>query len=297
MKSNRRDFLKKGSLGVLAASFVPFSAKAENNFVCDPTTEDISGPFFLEGAPQTNSLVDEDYEGERFYLTGRVSATDCETGLANAVLDFWHADESGAYDEEGFTFRGKVITDAEGNYNLETIIPGKYLNGANYRPSHIHLRVQTEGYDELITQIYFKGDGDIEGDHWASNPSAINRIIPVLQGSDGNWSGTFDVVLSGDGPIGINELQKEYGDLSQNYPNPFSTATRLFIVLNKNAHTLIEIYDQKGRLVKVLMNQKLEKGRYELNWNAVSLNDGLYTAVWHSDAKLIKSIKMIKQNH
>jgi protocatechuate 3,4-dioxygenase beta subunit len=297
MKSNRRDFLKKGSLGVLAAALVPFKVKAENNSVCDPTTEDISGPFFLEGAPETNSLIDEDYSGERFYLTGRVTATDCETGLANAVLDFWHADESGAYDEEGFTFRGKVITDAEGNYNLETIIPGKYLNGANYRPSHIHLRVQSEGYTELITQIYFKGDVDIEGDHWASNPSAINRIIPVSQDSEDNWSGTFDVVLSANEPVGVNELQKEYGDLSQNYPNPFNTTTRLFLVLNKNTHILIEIFDQKGGLIKVLMNQKLEKGRYELNWNTVSLNDGVYTAVWHSDAKLIKSIKMIKQNH
>lgn len=296
MKSNRRDFLKKGSLGVLAAALVPFKVKAENNLVCDPTTADISGPFFLEGAPETNSLIAEDYTGEKFYLTGRVSTTDCETGLANAVLDFWHADESGAYDEEGFTFRGKVITDAEGNYNLETIIPGKYLNGANYRPSHIHLRVQSEGYTELITQIYFKGDVDIEGDDWAGNPSAINRIIPVSQDSEDNWSGTFDVVLSANEPVGINELQKEYGDLSQNYPNPFNTITRLFLVLNKNAYTLIEIYNQKGGLVKVLMDQKLEKGRYELNWNAISLNNGVYTVVWHSDSKLIKSIKMIKHN-
>lgn len=296
MKSNRRDFLKKGSLGVLAASLVPFKVKAENNSVCDPTTEDIMGPFFSEGAPETNSIVPSDYQGQRLFLSGKLNAIDCDSNIANAVLDFWQADENGAYDNEGYRFRGKVITDEDGNYNLETIIPGKYLNGSQYRPSHIHLKVQAVGYDELITQIYFQGDTDIAADPWASSSSAINRIIPVNPGFAGDWFGNFDIVLSGNGPVGINELQKEYGDLSQNYPNPFNTTTRLFLVLNKNAHTLIEIFDQKGGLIKVLMDQKLEKGRYELNWNAVSLNNGVYTVVWHSDAKLIKSIKMIKHN-
>ena len=59
-------------------------------------------------------------------------------------MDFWQADEYGDYDNVGFNFRGKIITDENGNYNLETIIPGKYLNGSQYRPSHIHLKVQAE---------------------------------------------------------------------------------------------------------------------------------------------------------
>jgi protocatechuate 3,4-dioxygenase beta subunit len=297
MKSNRRDFLKKGTLGVFAASLIPFQLKANNGSVCDPTTTDILGPFFSEGAPQTSSIVPEDYEGERLFLTGKLSTTDCDTIIVAAVLDFWQADASGAYDNDGFKFRGKIITDENGNYNLETIIPGKYLNGSQYRPSHIHLKVQAEGYDDLVTQIYFEGDVDIPSDPWASSASAINRIISVNSGFAGDWFGTFDVVLSGEGPIGINELQKEYGDLSQNYPNPFNRSTRMFLVLNKNAQTLIEIYDQKGSLIKVLMNQDLAKGRYELNWTDTSLSNGIYTTVWTSDNKLVKTIKMIHQTN
>jgi len=297
MKSNRRDFLKKGSLGFLAASFIPFQLKAEDLELCDATTPDILGPFFSEGAPETNSIVPEDFQGELLNLTGRLTATDCETGIANAVMDFWQADENGAYDNTGFNFRGKIITDTQGNYNLLSIIPGKYLNGSQYRPAHIHLKVQAEGYDDLVTQIYFEGDSDIPSDPWASNPSAINRIIPVSPGFNGDWFGAFDVILSGDGPIGINELQKEYGDLSQNYPNPFNCSTRMFLVLNKNAQTLIEIYDQKGALIKVLMDQDLEKGRYELNWSDKALTNGIYTTIWTSNGKLVKTIKMIQQNH
>lgn len=295
MAANRRDFIKKGAFALIASS-MPFKLKAESSLDCDPTTSDILGPYFSEGAPETNSIVPTDYEGAHLFLSGTLFATDCDNGIANAVMDFWQADEAGRYDNEGFKFRGKILTDENGNYNLETIIPGKYLNGSQYRPAHIHLKVQAEGYDELVTQIYFQGDESISIDPWASAPSAANRIISIDAGFAGDWFGTFDVVLSGDGPaIGLNELQREYGDLSQNYPNPFSLQTKLFLVLNKDAMTEIEIFDLKGSRIKVLVAQNLAKGRYEFNWGSESILEGVYTVVWRSDNKLVKTIKMIKQ--
>ena len=294
MNSNRRDFLKKGSLGVLAASFVPFISKASTTPACELTTEDILGPYFSEGAPQTNSIVPEDYEGEFLFLNGKLSTTNCEVGIASAVLDFWQADENGDYDNSGFNFRGKVLTDDDGNYALETIVPGKYLNGSQYRPSHIHLKVQAEGYEDLVTQIYFEGDVSIQADPWASSTSAVNRIIPLNSGLAGDWFGTFDIVITNG--VGINEPRREFGDLTQNFPNPFSQQTTLFLVLNKGADTRIEIYNQQGKLVDTLLDQKMPKGRYELNWEASKLSNGIYTAVWTADKKLVKTIKMIKQN-
>jgi protocatechuate 3,4-dioxygenase beta subunit len=296
MSSNRRDFLKKGGLGVLAASIIPFISKASNTASCEATTEDILGPFFSEGAPQTNSIIPIDYEGEKLFLNGRLSNTSCEDGIANVILDFWQADENGDYDNNGYNFRGKVLTDEVGNYNLETIIPGKYLNGSQYRPAHIHLKVQAEGYEDLVTQIYFEGDVSIATDHWASDEAAINRIIPLNSGIAGDWFGTFDIILTNGSNFSINELQREYGDLSQNYPNPFRQQTKLFVVLNKDADTRIEIYNQQGKLVETLLDQKMPKGRYELNWEASKLSNGIYTAVWTADKKLVKTIKMIKQN-
>ena len=294
MNSNRRDFLKKGSLGVLAASFIPFISKASTTPACEPTTEDILGPYFSEGAPQTNSIVPEDYEGEFLFLNGKLSTTNCEVGIASAVLDFWQADENGDYDNSGFNFRGKVLTDDDGNYALETIVPGKYLNGSQYRPSHIHLKVQAEGYEDLVTQIYFEGDVSIQADPWANSTSAVNRIIPLNSGFAGDWFGTFDIVITNG--VGINEPRREFGDLTQNFPNPFSQQTTLFLVLNKGADTRIEIYNQQGKLVEALLDQKMPKGRYELNWEASKLSNGIYTAVWTADKKLVKTIKMIKQN-
>ena len=95
----------------------------------------------------------------------------------------------------------------------------------------------------------------------------------------------------------LKDLLPDKYNLNQNYPNPFSQQTKLFLVLNKDAKIDIEIFDQKGSRVKVLLSQNLKKGRYELNLCLKNLSNGIFTAVWMSDNKLVKTIKMIKQTN
>jgi protocatechuate 3,4-dioxygenase beta subunit len=38
--------------------------------------------------------------------------------VANALLDFWQADEFGEYDNKGFRYRGHQVTDAQGYWRL-----------------------------------------------------------------------------------------------------------------------------------------------------------------------------------
>jgi len=71
--------------------------------------------------------------------------------VANALLDFWHADERGEYDEGGFRYRGHQFTDAQGRWRLETIVPAVYPGLTR----HIHVKVQPPGGRVLTTQLYF----------------------------------------------------------------------------------------------------------------------------------------------
>jgi hypothetical protein len=119
-----------------------------------PITE---GPFFSSGSPERTSIRDGD--GTDLVLTGTVLATDCRA-LANAKLDFWHADQDGDYDNSGYDFRGHQFTDAQGRYRLETIVPPRYAS----RTAHIHVKVQPEGGAVLTTQLYFPGESENEGD-------------------------------------------------------------------------------------------------------------------------------------
>ena len=87
-------------------------------------------------------------------LTGLVLSPACKP-VANALVDLWHADESGEYDNQGFRYRGHQRTDAQGGYRLETILPGEYPG----RARHIHVKVQAPGQRRILTtQLYFPGD-------------------------------------------------------------------------------------------------------------------------------------------
>ena len=184
--------MKKTLYLLLLVSFTGFG---QNNSPCETTTPDALGPYFLDGSPYTESIVADDYNGALLFLSGTL-LNNCETPISNAILEFWQTDENGDYDYDGYRYRGKIITDAQGNYTIETIIPGKYLAGSQYRPAHIHIMVLVDGTNELASQIYFEGDTDIASDYLASSPAAVNRIIPLYAGVAGDWFGTFNIVLS-----------------------------------------------------------------------------------------------------
>jgi protocatechuate 3,4-dioxygenase beta subunit len=125
----------------------------------DPTPEQTEGPFFIPDSPERRSLRESGIDGTPFLLAGTVLATDC-TPISRALLDFWHADDSGEYDNEGFKLRGHQFTDANGAYRLETIVPGLYTG----RTRHIHVKVQRSGGPVLTTQLYFPDEPDNESD-------------------------------------------------------------------------------------------------------------------------------------
>jgi protocatechuate 3,4-dioxygenase beta subunit len=74
--------------------------------------------------------------------------------VAGALVDFWHADDEGEYDNVGFRCRGHQFTDGKGRYRLETVIPGLYPG----RTRHFHVKVQAPHGRVLTTQLYFPGE-------------------------------------------------------------------------------------------------------------------------------------------
>jgi len=138
------------------------------------TEDNQEGPFYKAGAPKRGSLADNNMPGVPFELTGRIFSTK-GVALPGAELDVWQADDSGAYDNSGFTLRGIVIADDNGVYKLRTILPKHYKTGPNtYRPAHLHFKLRAPGCKELTTQLYFKGDryNDVDS---SVRPSLILR--------------------------------------------------------------------------------------------------------------------------
>jgi protocatechuate 3,4-dioxygenase beta subunit len=151
----------------------------------EPTPEQTEGPFFTPDSPERRSLLEAGVEGTPLLLTGSVLATDCAP-IAGALLDFWHADSQGEYDNEGYRLRGHQFADSRGRYRLETIVPGLYTG----RTRHIHVKAQAPDQPVLTTQLYFPGEPGNESDS-IFDPALL---IEIPRGD--SQSARFDFVLA-----------------------------------------------------------------------------------------------------
>jgi len=119
------------------------------------TPPQTAGPYYMPNSPQRGVLVEAGDSAPRLLLVGRVLTTACRP-VAGALLDVWHCDAEGHYDNAGFRHRGHLFADASGAYRLETIVPGLYPG----RTRHIHIRVQAPNGRPLTTQLYFPEEPD-----------------------------------------------------------------------------------------------------------------------------------------
>ncbi|RKY92344.1 MAG: hypothetical protein DRQ01_06440 [Ignavibacteriae bacterium] len=65
-------------------------------------------------------------------------------------------------------------------------------------------------------------------------------------------------------------------ELSQNYPNPFNPSTTIKFSIPEGSQVSLKIYNSLGQEIKILVNQFMEAGVHNVNFNAVGLNSGMY---------------------
>jgi protocatechuate 3,4-dioxygenase beta subunit len=118
-----------------------------------PTVRQTEGPYFKPSSPQRADLVEPGSKARPLELSGQVLTRTCRP-VARALVDLWHADERGDYDNAGFRYRGHLFTDAEGRYRFRTIVPALYPG----RTRHYHVKVQAPQQSVLTTQLYFPDD-------------------------------------------------------------------------------------------------------------------------------------------
>lgn len=125
---------------------------------CNVTESTLQGPEYIANPPiREGQAFAEGIEGERLLLSGRVINVMTCKPVEGAVLDIWQSNSSGDYDYTGFNLRGKIVTDKDGNYVLNTVYPERLRGEGNMtRPSHIHVIVGVPGQPLVTTQIYFE---------------------------------------------------------------------------------------------------------------------------------------------
>jgi hypothetical protein len=108
------------------------------------------------------------------------------------------------------------------------------------------------------------------------NGPTLSLINPDYDNSNPqNWAASSDygtpgaindVYVAADENITIPaELQ-----LLQNFPNPFNPITMINYSIPEDKNIKLTIYNIKGQLVKILVNEFQQKGRYTVNWDGKS---------------------------
>jgi protocatechuate 3,4-dioxygenase beta subunit len=152
----------------------------------EPTVPETEGPFFKPKSPERSELREPGTKGKPFELSGFVLTKNCRS-LRGAVVDLWHADEDGEYDNIGFRYRGHVLTEPNGAFRFRTIVPALYPG----RTRHYHVKVQAPGSRLLTTQLYFPNEPRNVRD------SLFQRELLMRVADTGNGlAGRFDFVLN-----------------------------------------------------------------------------------------------------
>lgn len=97
--------------------------------------------------------------------------------------------------------------------------------------------------------------------------------------------------------VGINKNEIEVNSnylLHQNYPNPFNPLTKISYILGSNDLLInITVFDSNGKMVKVLVNKKQNRGVYETEFNGVDIASGIYFYTLAADGIVIDTKKMV----
>jgi protocatechuate 3,4-dioxygenase beta subunit len=144
------------------------------------------GPYYKTGSPERASLLEDGMQGTVLVLSGYILDEQCQP-VANAWLDFWQADARGVYDNHGYTLRGHFTADANGAYELKTVLPGEYPG----RTEHIHVKVQAPGGPLLTSQLFFPGvqGNDADGIYDARN------LIQIQSSSADQITASYNFII------------------------------------------------------------------------------------------------------
>lgn len=150
------------------------------------TPRQTEGPYFTPSSPQRADLRG-DGDGTLLVLSGFVLTRQCRP-IPGALLDFWHADPSGQYDNRGFRFRGHLFADQQGRYQFITRTPGLYTG----RTRHLHVKVRGGAQSPVLTtQLCFPDDPGNRRDGLFDQ-----KLLMTLRPAEGGQLGRFDFVLA-----------------------------------------------------------------------------------------------------
>ncbi len=192
---------------------MPLDLSKEGSSRLRPTPGQILGPFY---PPVRNPEADNDITrfpdqnaaaGPKIEVSGQV--LDTQGRPAQGVLvEIWQCDSKGIYRhpdapetenvDPNFEGYGRFVTGADGRYSFRALKPVSYPR----RTPHLHFKLQADGFETLVTQMYVDGEPENDDDFAllrVEDEEQRQRLISTLvptQAGDVDFTAAFTIVLA-----------------------------------------------------------------------------------------------------
>jgi photosystem II stability/assembly factor-like uncharacterized protein len=106
-----------------------------------------------------------------------------------------------------------------------------------------------------------------------------NYFVDSVTGYAAGFDGFIMKTGNGGTYTGINQIGHEVPEdfqLHQNYPNPFNPSTKISFDIPASLHVKLTVYDILGNEIRVLLNNDMNGGKYETQFEASELPSGTY---------------------
>ena len=124
------------------------------------------------------------------------------------------------------------------------------------------------------------------------------RVMASNEAGSSIWTSVYQFKTAADSILSVEEidlnLPQEY-TLEQNYPNPFNPVTTISFGIPESGMTSLRVYNIIGQEIDVLLNEDLQAGHYNIQFDASDMTSGLYLYRLQSkDFVSIKKMLLIK---
>lgn len=147
MSNSRRIFCKNSMFVGLGLALYPIASQA----VIDK--------------PQTVSKLSlAKVKNKTITVNGKIAYTNLDAAK-NAVVEVWH--NNSAQNHSKFEYKGKLQTDALGNYSFETDFPEKHIENGELKMRRIFFKIKDTKGNEKSTTLYIGDSGKafVDGEH------------------------------------------------------------------------------------------------------------------------------------
>lgn len=243
-----------------------------------------AGAMSMSDPERQNELFEN--QGDGTFIRLNISGINTDTSISYGTA-------SGDFNNDGYC--DIVVINSDPTYSALW---------QNSGASNNWIKLQLEGTDSnrdgigSVINIHIDGNSFkrplLCGSSYLSQNSSIQTIgvgsKSVIDSIIINWpSGNIDVmknvnvnslyvVEEGGSVTSIDKLESTVLSykLHQNYPNPFNPGTQISFSLPSDSRVMIRVFDVLGQEIVTLINGNLAVGSHNIDFNAASLNSGVY---------------------